>query len=111
MQRILRCYDAGRRENRCSPLAAFGFAVDGTPGSSYNSARAKSNARVPCTRAFFVLEARCPTRHTTAQRKKIEDVVRRFETCSYTPEEFVHARHLTVAAWCFATMESDGAQW
>jgi hypothetical protein len=42
--------------------------------------------------------------------EEIEDVVRRFETCSYTPEEFVHARHLTVAAWCFATLESDAAR-
>ena len=43
-------------------------------------------------------------------KEEIEDVVRRFETCSYTPEEFVHARHLTVAAWCFATMESEAAR-
>jgi hypothetical protein len=42
--------------------------------------------------------------------EEIEDVVRRFETCTYTPEEFVHARHLTVAAWCFATMESEAAR-
>jgi len=42
--------------------------------------------------------------------KEIEDVVHRFETCSYTPEEFVHARHLTVAAWCFASMESESAR-
>jgi hypothetical protein len=42
--------------------------------------------------------------------EEIEDVVRRFETCSYAPEEFVHVRHLTVAAWCFATMESEAAR-
>ena len=42
--------------------------------------------------------------------EEIEDVVRRFETCSYTPEEFVHARHLTVAAWYFATMDSEAAR-
>ncbi len=41
---------------------------------------------------------------------EIEDVVRRFENCSYTPEEFVHARHLTVAAWYFATMEFKAAR-
>ena len=41
---------------------------------------------------------------------EIEDVVRRFENCSYTPEEFVHVRHLTVAAWYFATMESKAAR-
>ena len=32
---------------------------------------------------------------------EIEEVVRRFEACEYTPEEFVHARHLTVAAYYF----------
>lgn len=42
--------------------------------------------------------------------EEIEDVVHRFENCSYTPEEFVHARHLTVTAWCFATMESEAAR-
>jgi hypothetical protein len=42
--------------------------------------------------------------------EEIEDVVHRFESCSYTPEEFVHARHLTVAAWCFATMEPAAAR-
>ncbi|MGA8307434.1 MAG: hypothetical protein WB723_17310, partial [Candidatus Acidiferrales bacterium] len=40
---------------------------------------------------------------------EIEDVVRRFENCSYTSEEFVHARHLTVAAWYLATMEFKAA--
>ena len=42
--------------------------------------------------------------------QEIEAVVHRFESCSYTPEEFVHARHLTVAAWCFATMEHAAAR-
>jgi hypothetical protein len=42
--------------------------------------------------------------------EEIEDVVHRFESCSYTPEEFVHARHLTVAAWFFATMEPAAAR-
>ena len=42
--------------------------------------------------------------------EEIEDVVRRFETCSYTPAEFVHARHLTVTAWRFAKMESEAAR-
>jgi hypothetical protein len=42
--------------------------------------------------------------------EEIEDVVRSFESCSYAPEEFVHARHLTVAAWSFATMESEAAR-
>ncbi|HUJ31281.1 MAG TPA: hypothetical protein VLY23_08380 [Candidatus Acidoferrum sp.] len=30
---------------------------------------------------------------------EIEDVVRRFESCEYRCEEFVHARHVAVAAW------------
>lgn len=30
---------------------------------------------------------------------EICEVVRQFETCEYKPEEFVHARHLTVACW------------
>lgn len=30
---------------------------------------------------------------------EIEEVVRRFEACEYGPEEFIHTRHLTVAAW------------
>ena len=42
--------------------------------------------------------------------QEIENVVLRFESCSYTPEEFVHARHLTVAAWCFAIMEPVAAR-
>jgi hypothetical protein len=42
--------------------------------------------------------------------EEIEDVVCRFETCSYTPAEFVHARHLTVTAWRFAKMESEAAR-
>ena len=30
---------------------------------------------------------------------QIEEVVRKFESCEYSPAEFTHARHLTVAAW------------
>ncbi|MGA8142682.1 MAG: hypothetical protein WB987_02205 [Candidatus Acidiferrales bacterium] len=41
---------------------------------------------------------------------EIEEVVRRFEECSYTPEEFVHARHLTVAAWYFAMFDAKAAR-
>ncbi len=40
----------------------------------------------------------------------IEEVVRRFEECSYAPEEFVHARHLTVAASYFARCEPETAR-
>jgi hypothetical protein len=38
---------------------------------------------------------------------EIEGVVQRFEDCSYTPEEFVHARHLTVATVYFVRFERD----
>ena len=41
---------------------------------------------------------------------EIEEVVRRFEDCSYTPEEFVHAKHLTVAAWYFARLDAEVAR-
>jgi hypothetical protein len=58
----------------------------------------------------FYLGGKMPeARHCTTE-EEIEDVVRRFESCSYTPDEFVHARHLTVAAWCFATMDSEAAR-
>lgn len=42
---------------------------------------------------------------------EIEDVVRRFESCEYKPEEFVHARHVTVAAWyCLQFGEEAAAE-
>jgi hypothetical protein len=45
--------------------------------------------------------------HTKAE---IEEVVQRFETCAYTPEEFFHARHLTVAAWYFLKLDTRTAE-
>jgi hypothetical protein len=41
---------------------------------------------------------------------EIEEVVRRFEACEYTPEEFVHARHLTVAAYYFSRSDRETAE-
>jgi hypothetical protein len=41
---------------------------------------------------------------------EIEEVVQRFETCTYTPEEFFHARHLTVAAWYFLELDARTAE-
>src|SRR5271168_3540038 len=41
---------------------------------------------------------------------EIEEVVERFETCTYTPEEFFHARHLTVAAWYFLKLDTKTAE-
>jgi hypothetical protein len=40
---------------------------------------------------------------------EIEDVVRRFESCEFKPEEFFHARHLTVAAWYFLHFDEKTA--
>lgn len=42
--------------------------------------------------------------------KEIEEVVHRFEECSYTPEEFVHEKHLTVAAVYFVRFEGEVAR-
>ena len=58
----------------------------------------------------FYLGGKMPHAPHYRTEEEIEDVVHRFESCSYTPEEFVHARHLTVAAWCFATMEAEVAR-
>ena len=41
---------------------------------------------------------------------EIEDVVKRFEECAYSPEEFVHAKHLTVAACYFVRLEPQAAR-
>jgi len=42
--------------------------------------------------------------------EEIEEVVRRFEDCEYTPEEFVHAKHLTVAAYYFFQWDRKTAE-
>jgi hypothetical protein len=41
---------------------------------------------------------------------EIEEVVKRFEECAYSPEEFVHAKHLTVAACYFVRLEPQAAR-
>lgn len=41
---------------------------------------------------------------------EIEEAVRRFENCEYTPHEFFHARHLTVAAWYFLHEDKEAAK-
>src|ERR1700720_2092919 len=48
-----------------------------------------------------------PAYRTNAE---IEEVVKRFEECAYSPEEFVHTKHLTVAAWYFWHLEPDVAR-
>lgn len=39
----------------------------------------------------------------------VREVVEKFERCVYAPEEFIHARHLTVAAWYLCTLAEDVA--
>ncbi|MGH9713324.1 MAG: hypothetical protein ACRD5M_08500 [Candidatus Acidiferrales bacterium] len=41
---------------------------------------------------------------------EIEKVVSRFESCEYKPEQFFHARHLTVAAWYFLHFDRKTAE-
>lgn len=41
---------------------------------------------------------------------EIEEVVRRFESCECTPQEFFHARHLTVAAWYLLHENKEAAE-
>ena len=36
--------------------------------------------------------------------QEIEDVVRKFESCEYSPADFTHALHLTAAAWYLSCM-------
>lgn len=43
-------------------------------------------------------------------KAEIEEVVRRFESCDYEPEEFFHTRHLTVAAWYFSHLDTKAAE-
>lgn len=35
----------------------------------------------------------------------IREVVQKFEACQYTPEEFTHSHHLTVACWYLCTLD------
>lgn len=44
-----------------------------------------------------------------ANEAEIEEVVRKFEECEWTPEEFVHAKHLTVAAQYFVRYSAEEA--
>ena len=39
----------------------------------------------------------------------IREVVGKFERCEYTPEEFTHGHHLTVACWLLCTMPEEEA--
>ena len=39
----------------------------------------------------------------------IGEVVGKFERCEYSPGEFTHARHLTVACWLLCTMPNQEA--
>ena len=46
---------------------------------------------------------------TYRNEDSIREVVEKFEACVYAPEEFIHARHLTVAAWYLCTLAEDAA--
>jgi hypothetical protein len=41
--------------------------------------------------------------------REIVEVTTRFEQCEFPPEEFTHARHLTVACWYLCTLPPDKA--
>lgn len=41
---------------------------------------------------------------------EIEEIVRRFETCQYKPEEFPHTKHVTVAAWYLSHEDKEAAK-
>ena len=41
--------------------------------------------------------------------KEVEEVIRRFEDCSFTPEEFGHAQHLTVLVWFLSQYDRETA--
>lgn len=43
------------------------------------------------------------------EESEIQEVVHKFEHCEFAPEEFTHARHLTVACWYLCTMPPDAA--
>lgn len=40
----------------------------------------------------------------------IRHIVQKFENCEFSPEQFTHAHHLTVACWYLCTMDPAGAQ-
>jgi hypothetical protein len=61
-----------------------------------------------CGRFFF--GGTMPEFEPYRSEAEIEEVVRRFESCEYQPEEFIHASHLTVTAWYFLRLESNVAE-
>lgn len=110
MLRILRCYDAAKRENRCSRLRQLldsRWTAGREPHTIVKEQIERPGAMRP---GVFYLGGKMSDAPHYRTEEEIEDVVRRFETCSYTPAEFVHARHLTVTAWRFAKMESEAAR-
>src|SRR5580704_12075858 len=110
MLRILRCYDAAKRENRCSRLRQLldsRWTAGREPHTIVKEQIERPGAMRP---GVFYLGGKMSDAPHYRTEEEIEDVVRRFETCSYTPAEFVHARHLTVTAWRFAKRESEAAR-
>src|SRR3984893_7072849 len=71
--------------------------------------QSSAGARLWRTRAFFFGEAMPPfTPYRT--EAEIEEVVQRFETCAYTPQELFHARNLQVATWSFLKLDTRAAE-
>ena len=61
-------------------------------------------------RAFCFLGGKMTGASVYRTEAEIEEVVKRLEQCTYSPEEFVHSKHLTVAAWYFCRLESETAR-
>jgi hypothetical protein len=61
-----------------------------------------------CGRFFF--GGAMPEFEPYHSEAEIEEVVRRLESCEYAPEEFVHTKHLTVAAWYFLRLDAIVAE-
>jgi hypothetical protein len=57
---------------------------------------------------FFLLRRRVAMADVVYENEKlIREVVEKFERCEYVPQEFTHARHLTVACWYLCTLEEE----
>src|ERR1700721_3893624 len=89
MLRILRCYDAAKRENRCSRLRQLldsRWTAGREPHTIVKEQMERPGAMRP---GVFYLGGKMSDAPHYRTEEEIEDVVRRFETCSYTPAEFV----------------------
>jgi hypothetical protein len=58
---------------------------------------------------FFCAEGGAMSELVYQNDEAIREVVEKFEHCEYAPQEFTHARHLTVACWYLCTLAPDEA--